>query len=496
VRTGSIRAGLLRYWIACFLLIVSWGDQVEAETAGLRLPDGDWVDDLLLTGPEREECLHYGRPVDRAQLRGLVAERQERLAEAGLRAGGTVALRLPPSLGYVATLLAAWRSGAQVALLDHRLTQHEVDIALGRLLPQFVVQPATAVTGPLRGFFDVDEAVHAYPGREAATGHSLIQLSSGSTGPSKIIGRSAADLVAELARYEQVDGFPRRGARTVVLASTTHVLGLVGGLLHALHAGVPMTVPARLTVDGILRAVAADDRPTTLIGVPSQAEVLASAAEPPPLPQLDRMITGGELVRPALWERFTTTYRAALGNMYGMTEVGVIATDVTGEHRPTLVPAAGMEVRVADGEVLLGVPASPYVGLSDPTRWVDGWLHTRDAGRIEAGTGRLVVLGRLDSQVSVGGLKVDLTEVERTLAGLPGVEHAVVVFDGVIKAYVTGADSLDPAALGAALEPLLAAYKRPRGVHVLAGMPRTTSGKLVRDPAALRTAAGAGVLTP
>ena len=31
-----------------------------------------------------------------------------------------------------------------------------------------------------------------------------------------------------------------------------------------------------------------------------------------------------------------------LGIMYGMTEVGVIATDLNGEHRPALAPAPGM----------------------------------------------------------------------------------------------------------------------------------------------------------
>ena len=38
----------------------------------------------------------------------------------------------------------------------------------------------------------------------------------------------------------------------------------------------------------------------------------------------------------------------------------------------------------------------------------------------------------------------------------------------------------------AALAERLAAYKRPRRMHVLARMPRTTTGKLVRDRAVLR----------
>lgn len=82
-----------------------------------------WVDDTFLAGPDREVCLSLDRPVDRASLRELVATRQQDLAGADLRPGGTVALQLPPSVAYVVSLLAVWRSGGQVTLLDHRLTR-------------------------------------------------------------------------------------------------------------------------------------------------------------------------------------------------------------------------------------------------------------------------------------------------------------------------------------------------------------------------------------
>ena len=92
------------------------------------------------------------------------------------------------------------------------------------------------------------------------------------------------------------------------------------------------------------------------------------------------MTTGGELVRGKVYQDFVDRYPVRLGNMYGMTELGVIATDLFGKHRPALTPAPGMTVRTENGELLIAMPASPYVGLSDPTRFVDGWLHTRDAG--------------------------------------------------------------------------------------------------------------------
>jgi acyl-coenzyme A synthetase/AMP-(fatty) acid ligase len=459
--------------------------------AGPQL-EPEWVNEVLLAGAADDVCLHLGEPVSRAELRRLVAERHRALADAGLRRGGSVSLCLAPSMALIANLLASWQIGAQASLLDHRLTPYEVDVALKRLLPQVVVTAEHSAGGPLRGFAEITERVRTYPGRPAATTHAVIQLSSGSTGPSKIIGRDAANLVDEVMRYTMIDGVPGRGERIVSLASMVHVLGLVGGLLYSLHAGVNLTIPARMTADGILSAVAAGSQPTTLLGVPFHIELLASVQRPPELPQLAGMTTGGELVRADVHAAFADRYDVRLGNMYGMTEVGVIATDLFGAHRPAVRPAPGLAVREEGGELHVSLPASPYLGEQDGSRWSDGWLHTKDAGRVDRQTGLVQVLGRRDSQVSVGGLKVDLTEVEHMLAALPEVSGAVVVHEHAIEAYLVLAEGADASAVEREITARLAAYKRPRRLHVVEQLPRTATGKLVRDRAVLRDAGPPG----
>src|SRR5687767_3846256 len=311
-----------------------------------------WIDGMLLSGSDSEISLNVGAPISRAVLREEVAQRQTVLESLGLKAGGSVALRLPPSLAYVANLLAAWRIGAQVSLLDHRLTAYEVDRAIERLDPQIVVWAQGTIPGGLRAFYQVTDVAQAREGSPAATEHAVVQLSSGSTGPSKVIARTAQSLIEEIERYTKIDGVPRSGERVVLLASVVHVLGLVGGLLYCLHAGVELAIPERLTVDSILKLVAASDKRTTLLGVPFHIELLAMVEEPPRLSQLKRMTTGGELVRADVWQRFTSRYGVPLGNMYGMTELGVIATDLFGEHRPSLMPAPGLNVREDEGEII------------------------------------------------------------------------------------------------------------------------------------------------
>ncbi|HEX8306744.1 MAG TPA: long-chain fatty acid--CoA ligase [Jatrophihabitans sp.] len=447
--------------------------------------DAGWVDEILLAGRDDQVCFRVPGPIDRGELRRLVADRRERLTAAGLRPGGAAALRLPPSMAYVANLLAIWQLGAQAVLLDYRLTDHEVEQARQRLLPQVIVAPHR-IAGGLRVFFEVEDTISSYDQEPVASEHAVVQLSSGSTGPSKVIGRTAADLIAEIRRYTQIDGVALPGERIILLPSMVHVLGLVGGLLYGLHAGVELVPPQRLTGDSILDAIASTDSPATVLGVPFHISLLSSTTPARPPRQLRRMITGGELVPAATAAGFVDRFGVPLGNMYGMTEVGVIGTDLDGSHRPSVRPAPGITVRARDGELQIARAASPYLGQAVSDRWADGWLRTRDAGTVDEATGLVTILGRLDSQVTIGGLQVDLAEVEASIGALPGVVAAVVLFDEAITAYLQLEPGHPVEDVEARLATQLARYKQPQVYQVFDQFPRTTTGKLVRDRALLR----------
>jgi acyl-coenzyme A synthetase/AMP-(fatty) acid ligase len=68
------------------------------------------------------------------------------------------------------------------------------------------------------------------------------------------------------------------------------------------------------------------------------------------------------------------------------------------------------------------------------------------------------------------------------------VQQAVVVFDNGIEAYAVVPDPNDAAGLESALAQRLAPYKRPRAIHIVAELPRTATGKLVRAQSVLKGA--------
>src|SRR5262249_28609623 len=108
-----------------------------------------------------------------------------------------------------------------------------------------------------------------------------------------------------------------------------------------------------------------------------------------------------------------------------------------------------------------GVPGSRMYRSGDVVRW--------------RADGQLDYLGRADEQVKIRGYRIELGEVRAVLAGLDGVEQAVVIAredrpgDKRLVGYVTG--TADPGGVRAALGERLPAYMAPAPLVGLTALP-------------------------
>ena len=229
--------------------------------------------------------------------------------------------------------------------------------------------------------------------------------------------------------------------------------------------------------------------------------------------KLETVVFGGEALEP---QRLGTWLHKHPGlprliNMYGITETTVhaslreiVAGDVDSTASPIGVPLAHLGFFVLDGwlrPVPAGVVGELYVAGAGA-----GYGYLRRAGLTASrfvacpfggagarmyrtgdlvwwgADGQLRYGGRADEQVKIRGYRIEPGEVRAVLAGLDGVEQAVVIAredrpgNKRLVGYVTGA--AEPATVRSALAERLPAYMVPAAVVVLDALPLTVNGKL------------------
>ena len=227
-----------------------------------------------------------------------------------------------------------------------------------------------------------------------------------------------------------------------------------------------------------------------------------------------RVFCSGEELPAELQERFFRAFGAELHNLYGPTEAAVDvsfwACQRDGRERKVPIgrPIDNLQLYVLDGAmqpVPLGVAGELFIGGVGLAR---GYCHrpdltaerfiphpfsaepgarlyrTGDLARLLA-DGNVEYLGRIDHQVKIRGLRVELGEIEAVITRHPAVREAVVLVredipgDKRLVAYVAG-EGLDTAELRGLLQQRLPEFMVPSAFVVLEAMPLSANGKLNR----------------
>jgi amino acid adenylation domain-containing protein len=439
--------------------LVSWEDEASFAPRGARVPVASGVlaafGRRVEEGPEDPAVIEGDEITTFSSLARRARGIADRLAATATR-GGTVGVVMDRSADMVATLLGALRAGMAYVPLDPTHPDELLRLQLHDAGADLVLTQEHRIQ-LVRSWGVEAEAVEAIPLAEgvgrwddpASEELAYVLFTSGSTGRPKgveVTHGALNDYVAWAARtYDRGEGLS-----WAWFTSPAYDLTVTSIFVPLVAGGICLVYPE--AQDGLripVLDVFSDGRAEVVKLTPSHLALLGS---------LDlsrcrtrRLILGGENLPTSL----ARAARAALGphlqiyNEYGPTESTVACmihrydpdTD-DGDSIPIGVPADNVGIHVLSpggaptlrgesGEICISGDrlARGYRGLPEITERAfvphpgapgKRLYRTGDLGRWRA-DGVLEFLGRTDDQVKVGGVRVELEEVEAALSRHPGV---------------------------------------------------------------------------
>ena len=443
------------------------------------------------------------------------------LTSHGAGPGKCVTLLFPRCAEAIVAILAVLKTGAAYLPIDPMYPDQRIAFMLADAAPIAAVSTADLadrLDGSDLLFIDVhDPAVRTQPDTQPpAPGPDDIAYfiyTSGTTGVPKgvaITHHNVTQLLESLGTE-----LPRAGvwSQWHSYAFDVSVWEIFGALLSGGRLVVIPESVVRSPDD--LHALLVAEQVTVLSQTPSAFYALntADALQPDHHLTLDTVILAGEALEPQRLRTWLHNHPKTprLINMYGTTETTVHASyrhitenDTHHTASPIGTPLPHLSFYVLDQwlhPLPAGVTGELYIagtgvgsgywrrGSLTASRFVacafgppgTRMYRTGDLVRWRP-DGQLDYLGRVDQQVKIRGYRIELGEIEATLAGINGVQQAVVVAredhpgDKRLVGYITG--TADPVKTRSRLAERLPPYMIPAAVVVVGALPLTVNGKL------------------
>ncbi|WP_067105842.1 fatty acid--CoA ligase [Sphingopyxis granuli] len=481
--------------------------------------------------PDRIAMREEDRVFTYAELEERTARVATALAEAGLEKGDRIAWIGKNSDLYFTLFFGAARAGIVMAPIGWRLSPAEWAFIVNDTKAKIVFTGPgfDAVADQLAGKLDhgpriigadaTRALIDATPrGAFMPSGpdDAVLQLyTSGTTGHPKgavlsnrnlfALRKNSADLDLPYTKWEDDEA-------VLVAMPCAHIGGTGLGIM-ALAAGLPGVILAEFNPEGVFDAVE-QHGVTRFFIVPAALQMLLMHPRCASVDysRLKYILYGAAPIPLELLRQCIRMFGAEFIQAYGMTETtGTICMLPPEDHDPegnermrsAGKPLPGVEIRivgadgrdVSTGEVGEVVTRSSnnmlgYWNLPEATAKTmtdDGWIHTGDAGYMDA-DGYLYIHDRVKDMIISGGENVYPAEVESAIYGHPAVQEVAVIgvpdakWGETVKAVCVPKPgmTIDEADVIAWARERIAAFKAPRSIDVIEALPRNASGKILR----------------
>ena len=283
----------------------------------------------------------------------------------------------------------------------------------------------------------------------------LVMYSSGTTGHPKGVMLSQANMLAHTVNAH--DGWEFEDGDINLVAMPLFHVGGSSYVLFGVHDGIPSLMTRDPDGPSLMGAILAGANRTFLVPA-VLAQVLASGEQGVALFGRLRTYTYGAspMPLPLLRAAMAAWPETDFIQVYGLTEVGGVATHLMPEEHRAAVssgdtarlvsagrPIPGMELRVVDpltleevpagqpGEIWLRTPQLMKGFLNKPEATADvirpdGWFRTGDLGRVDA-DGFVFVEDRIKDMIISGGENIYSPEIERVLAEHPAIMEVAII---------------------------------------------------------------------
>ena len=479
---------------------------IEVDAVGVRRYTNlhSSIVELLRESVERDpegEALKQvdGESVDYRSLWDRSARVAGGLRGSGISPGHRVAIRLGNSIDWVLAFFGTLMAGAIVVPVNTRFTDSEAQYVIDDSGASYVFVPDAALP-------DGEPHVHdGWSQKDVAA----IFYTSGTTGFPKGAMHTHENVLANVETAHRVVDIPRdlgREYRTLVVVPLFHVTGCHSQTLPALRLGGCAVIDVGFDGPRMIRTLE-EERITGCTAVPAIYYYILNHPDfsPEKVACVRWASYGGAPIAPALVHQIKDRFpNARVGNGFGLTECTSIATFLPHEWAAENADSVGFaaphtEVTVGDRDAETGIGEILIRGQSvcagywrkeeaTAATFVDGWLHTGDAGRV-SDEGLVFVMDRIKDMVNRGGENVYCVEVENGLIGAPGVgEVAVVGVPDSMMGEKVGAvivplpgQNVDPGEVVSYAREHLADFKVPQFVTVRPEpLPRNPNGKVMK----------------